>query len=96
MTLRASTQLQSTLNDKLTNTKVLVQTGQEPLAQQLRMFVEADGVVAPHGAALSHMVVMRKGSAVVEYLADAEDMVLLYMVSTHDVSVTDPERLWLF
>jgi capsular polysaccharide biosynthesis protein len=47
---------------------VVVHRGNNTLAEQLRVFAEADAAVAPHGAGLSLIMGMRRGSGVVEFL----------------------------
>ncbi len=49
---------------------VKVHRGNATLAQQIRLFAEADAVVAPHGAGLSLIMVMKRGSGVVEFVTE--------------------------
>lgn len=59
--------------------RVVVHNGHAPLVEQLSLFAETDVAVGPHGAALSHIIVMKRSSGVVEFLASGSDMKLLYM-----------------
>ncbi|MBC8050757.1 MAG: glycosyltransferase family 61 protein [Chitinophagales bacterium] len=42
-----------------------------PIADQVRLFIEAEGVVAPHGAGLAHIAWMRPGAKVTEFFPAA-------------------------
>jgi hypothetical protein len=61
------TELSFALKDTHT---VVVHRGNATLSQQLRLFAEADAVVAPHGAGLSLIMAMKKGSGVVEFVTE--------------------------
>ncbi len=43
-----------------------VDAGAHPVVEQIRMFAEADVIVAPHGAALANLAFCSPGAAVVE------------------------------
>lgn len=58
---------------------IVEHNGHQPFLEQLALFAESDVAIGPHGAALSNVIVMKKGSGVVEFLASGSDMKLLYM-----------------
>ncbi len=50
--------------------EIVILTGM-PIADQVRLFIEAEAVVAPHGAGLAHIAWMRPGAKVVEFFPGA-------------------------
>lgn len=67
------------INGVRNNNVILEHDGSLPLVDQLSFFASADAVIGPHGAAFSHIIMMRRGAGVVEFLAAGDSMKLLYM-----------------